>query len=101
MSRKLVWLRVRYKVSQTQHLIQLYVKKDLLWWHRFLPFYNGVSMMLTEEWSEPDEIFIQILPYRVVVVSGKKNIFMLSFPKVFWFRTTILPFWKYCHNFGC
>ena len=36
-SRLLVWLKVLYKDSQTQHLIPIYVKKDLLWWHRFLP----------------------------------------------------------------
>ena len=59
-SRLLVWLKVLYKGSQTQHLIPIYVKKDLLWWHRFLPLYNGVSMMLTEEWSEPDEIFSSV-----------------------------------------
>ena len=53
-SRLLVWLKVLYKGSQTQHLIPIYAKKDILWWHRFLPLYNGVSMMLTEEWSELD-----------------------------------------------
>jgi hypothetical protein len=27
------------------------VKKDLLWWHKFLPGYNGVSIMSLENWS--------------------------------------------------
>ncbi len=33
------------------------VKRDLLWWYRILPEYNGVSMMVMEEWSSPDEVF--------------------------------------------
>ncbi len=33
------------------------VKKDLIWWYKFLPGYNGVSMTAIEEWSQPDEIF--------------------------------------------
>ncbi len=32
-------------------------KKDLMWWYKFLPGYNGVSKMAIEEWSQPDEIF--------------------------------------------
>ena len=32
-------------------------RKDLLWWQKFLPHYNGVSMMALESWSRPDEIF--------------------------------------------
>ena len=33
------------------------VKKDLLWWKKFLPEYNDVSIMFLEEWSSPDGIF--------------------------------------------
>ena len=32
------------------------VRKDLWWWRRFLPGYNGVSMMLWQGWSLPDEV---------------------------------------------
>jgi hypothetical protein len=31
------------------------VKKDLLWWPKFLPGYKGVSIMSLENWSSPDE----------------------------------------------
>ena len=31
-------------------------KLDIQWWIRFMELYNGVSMMLVEEWSEPDAI---------------------------------------------
>ena len=39
------------------NVIPDYVKKDILWWHTFLPCYNGVSMMLYEEWCSPDSVF--------------------------------------------
>ena len=29
---------------------------DIAWWQRFLPLYNGVSMMPWEEWSQPDGV---------------------------------------------
>jgi hypothetical protein len=32
------------------------VKKDLLWWHKFLPGYNGFSIMSLENLSSPDEV---------------------------------------------
>ncbi|MEW8546060.1 MAG: reverse transcriptase domain-containing protein [Candidatus Thiodiazotropha sp.] len=56
-SRMLKWLKILYTKDSKQHTIPQYVKKDLLWWYRFLPLYNGVSMMVMEEWSHPDEIF--------------------------------------------
>ena len=37
--------------------IPMSVRKDLLWWKAFLPQYNGISMMLLEEFSEPDALF--------------------------------------------
>lgn len=32
------------------------IKKDLLWWKYFMRYYNGVSMMNFEVWSEPDSV---------------------------------------------
>ena len=46
-----------YKEDADLHIIPSYVKKDILWWHTFLPYYNGVSMMLYEEWCFPDSVF--------------------------------------------
>ena len=40
----------------TAQPIPTYVRKDLMWWKLFLPTFNGVSMMLMEEWSTPDEL---------------------------------------------
>ena len=37
--------------------IPSYVRQDLLWWEKFLSQYNGISIMLYEDWSKPDEIF--------------------------------------------
>ena len=56
-SRMLRWLKALHSSNTKYHMIPTYVKKDLLWWHRYLPLYNGVSMMILEEWSNPDEIF--------------------------------------------
>jgi hypothetical protein len=33
------------------------IHKDLYWWLTFLPSYNGVSMMMIEEWTVPDGMF--------------------------------------------
>lgn len=56
-SRLLNWLRSIYNSSDFLHPIPSHVKKDLIWWDRFLPFYNGVSIMEFENWSKPDAIF--------------------------------------------
>jgi len=32
-------------------------KKDLHWWLRFLPLYNGVSLIPTSPWTSPDAVF--------------------------------------------
>ena len=57
-SRLLTWLMSLYKSDRfLKHIIPDFVKKDLIWWSRFLPIYNGVSMMLYEEWSSPDAVF--------------------------------------------
>lgn len=56
-SRLLTWLRSLYHSSDFQNVIPQFVRKDLIWWNRFLPLYNGVSMMEYENWSSPDAIF--------------------------------------------
>lgn len=55
-SRMIQWLKSLYKLHTGEHIIPTCVKKDLLWWDNFLHIYNGVSLMITEEWSEPDEM---------------------------------------------
>ncbi|VDI14398.1 Hypothetical predicted protein [Mytilus galloprovincialis] len=56
MSRLLNWLRSAY--DQTGYIVvPSYVQNDILWWVNFLPHYNGISMMMIEEWSIPDEVF--------------------------------------------
>ena len=56
-SRLLQWLKVLYHSENKSHPIPLYVKKDIQWWDKFLPFYNGVSMMMIENFLQPDEVF--------------------------------------------
>ena len=53
----LKWLKQLYKENTKSHPIPLYVKKDIIWWYSFLPLYNGVSMMLYEQWCSPDSVF--------------------------------------------
>ena len=57
-SRLIRWLKALYKESKGDHILSDYVKKDILWWYRFLPTYNGVSMMVYEHWLTPDELFL-------------------------------------------
>lgn len=62
-SRLLNWLRSAFPSNvvgsghKIYRKIPVEVQKDLLWWHRFLSSYNGISMMSLEDWSSPDEIF--------------------------------------------
>ena len=53
--RILNWLRLIHG-KQSAHIIPAFVRKDLMWWKLFLPTFNGVSMMLLEDWSNPDEL---------------------------------------------
>ena len=55
-ARLLKWLRSIYGSSEFFHVIPDYVRKDLMWWNRFLPLYNGISLLEFENWSEPDAI---------------------------------------------
>ena len=56
MCRLLSWLRQIHGKQSVQQ-IPVSVRKDLLWWKAFLPQYNGISMILLEEFSEPDAQF--------------------------------------------
>ena len=56
-SRMLKWLKVLCHADNNTHPIPNYVKKYIQWWNRFLPTYNGISMMMTEEFSKPGEVF--------------------------------------------
>ena len=54
-SRMLEFLRSMGERQEKQ--LSTEFKKDVNWWLKFLPLYDGVSMMVTEEWSTPDEVF--------------------------------------------
>ncbi|CAC5359467.1 unnamed protein product [Mytilus coruscus] len=56
------------------------VKKDIIWWKKFLPLYNGVLMMLIEEWSKPDEIFSSDAYMTDCVGMFKEHFFQVEFP---------------------
>jgi len=56
-SRLINWLKELYAVPISNKVIPVEVYKDIGWWDRFLETYNGISIMLYDEWSKPDEIF--------------------------------------------
>ena len=53
-SRLINWLRGLDRVSR--HRIPLEAHKDLSWWRRFLPTYNGVSILWLTSFPEADTI---------------------------------------------
>jgi hypothetical protein len=57
-SRLINWLSDIYKDEEAVSvLVPEEVRKDLLWWHKFLDLYNGVSILHYDDWSCPDGIF--------------------------------------------
>ena len=60
-------------------------KKDVLWWHRFMPLFNGVSMIANRDWSSPDSVFATdacLLSFGGYMES-EKSYFYGYFPKKF------------------
>lgn len=53
-SRLLNWLREISDIDTVS--IPEDFKLDLLWWKTFLPMYNGISMMLSDEWASADQL---------------------------------------------
>jgi len=51
-------LEVLRGLKQQGHRVRLSVdfKRDVRWWSCFMSRFNGVSMMLEEQWSEPDSV---------------------------------------------
>jgi hypothetical protein len=56
------------------------VKKDLLWWHKFLPGYNGVSIMSLENWSSPDEVLSSVACLDGFRATSSNKFFHALFP---------------------
>ena len=56
-SRLINWMRELYQEDKNVSVtVPEEVRKDILWWHKFLDVYNGVSIMSYGDWSSPDEI---------------------------------------------
>ena len=84
-SRMLKWLKVLNKGDSRHKQVPIpnYVKKDIRWWYKFLPIYNGVSLMLFEEWCKPDEICSSDASLQGCGGFWQGNYFHTSFPKEF------------------
>ena len=65
-SRLLQWLKVLNKNQSSREQIQIpeYVKLDILWWHKFLPHYNGVSLLC---FMKNDHILIKFVVVILVL----------------------------------
>ena len=55
-NRILNWLRDCYHDKNKEYDIPEDVIKDLVWWNKFMPTYNGVSMLDYGEWFEIDGV---------------------------------------------
>ena len=58
-NRILNWLRECYKLDPSVKLFEIpaEVRKDLYWWNKFLPVFNGFSLIDHGSWCDPDIIF--------------------------------------------
>lgn len=52
MSRMLNFLRSM--IGEQAAMLSKEIRLDILWWYKFLPTYNRVSVIMSEEWSVPD-----------------------------------------------
>ena len=57
------------------------MKRDIQWWNRFLPTYNGISMMMTEVFSKPDEVFSSDSCLNACGGFWQGNFFHAQFPE--------------------
>ena len=57
-------------------------RNDLFWWQKFLPLYNGISMMSPELWSCPDSVFASdaCLSGCGAFIPESKEYFHMTFP---------------------
>ena len=91
----LKWLKALNKEENRHKQVEIpnYVKKDIMWWYKFLPTYNGVSLMLYKEWCLPDEICSRDSCLQGCGCFWLGKYFHTSFPKNFLekqFHITIL-----------
>ena len=65
-------LRLLRSVKFNHHHINLNseFRKDLQWWRRFLRVYNGVSLISTNDWSSPGEVFTTDACLRATLKAG-------------------------------
>ena len=76
-NRLLNWLREIHEKGQIS--IPDDFKLDLCWWRTFLPSYNGVSLMLSEEWARADQVFFCRLLFNWLWRLDERKIFSLFF----------------------
>ena len=90
-SRLLSWLRSLDKSDRfLKHIIPDLVKKDLIWWSRFLPIYNGFSMMLYDVFTR--QLFARLWWFL------ERGLLSVSFQGRFWRKTFIQQLWRFIYS---
>ena len=91
-SRLIKWLNVLYKEKPgtcTLHVTPEFAKEYIVWWYGFLSHYNGILMIIYEEWCQPDVIFSDSCCQAAYIVwwyrflplyNGREIIFTHYFP---------------------
>ena len=75
----LKWLRALHLEESRHKQVQIpnFVKKDVIWWYKFLPIYNGFLSCYMKNGVNQMKFVLVIPVYKVAVVTGKGNIFIL------------------------
>ena len=47
---------LRSMICIRAYVIPLEVRKDVLWWNRYLEQFNGITVVTMEDWCEPDAV---------------------------------------------
>ena len=56
-NRILNWLRESYADTGNCFMIPIEVRKDLKWWHTFLPLFQGRALIDYRDWLQLDSVF--------------------------------------------
>jgi len=79
-SRMLNFLREMSKKGKTR--VSAEFLDDVRWWHRYLPEFNGISLISLETWSSPDEIIASDACLLGCGATCGREFFHREFPEV-------------------
>ena len=62
-------------------MISSEARKDIRWWLKFMPKYNGISILWMEHHPQPDEILASDACMNAARGQKGKEIYAIKFPK--------------------